>query len=117
MMESVGRSREKDDEFIAWIKTQPEWKCIITGMDPDDFAHLRSKGASGSDYWPIPLVRVEHSRSHQEVAWWYRDKVALAEWFYGLKELHSRYEHRLDASLAVGSLWFTGGGNHPFWLL
>lgn len=91
LIRRVGHRRERDERFRAWIQRQPEWRCLITLAEHPEPAHLRSKGAGGSDYWLLPLCFDEHRLSHSKPEWWYRHRVAVAEWIAFLPTLWARY--------------------------
>ena len=97
-MNAIGHKRERDTGFYDWILTQPEWRCLITGVETSDLAtvvrcHIRSKGAGGSDRWPMPLIAREHLKADTYPAWWYTNRVAVAEWCATLPELWDRYDN------------------------
>ena len=78
-MDPIGHSRTQDPTWMTWVRQQPEWRCIVTGMDAER-AHIRSKGAGGSDYWIIPLSHEQHMISHSKPSWWYEHRGAICEW-------------------------------------
>ena len=89
----IGRSRSADPLFLDWLRQQVEWACIITGRVYEaECAHIRSRGAGGSDRWVMPLIPEQHRESHAHPEWWYRNRVAIAEWCAGLPALWVRYE-------------------------
>ena len=83
--------RERDAEYVRWVKDQPEWRCLLTGRRHAVACHLTSVGAGGSDYWVFPLIQELHNESHQQPGFFYRHRRPLAEWFYNLPALHIRY--------------------------
>ncbi len=64
-LRSRGRSRfpgRRQPDYKAWIATLP---CLVTGGWPVDPAHVRSRGAAGSDYANIvPLTHRLHRELH-----------------------------------------------------
>ena len=83
--------REKDTDYLDWLKQQSEWACIMTGDLEADACHLTSIGAGGSDLWCFPLTRELHSKSHQDIEFFYKHRQKIAEWFYLLPRLHERF--------------------------
>lgn len=72
--------RERDDAYLAWVRTLPCTICGILGCDP---AHIRSlsrahgkdqtgAGRKPSDKWCLPLCRPHHDEQHSmsELAFW-----------------------------------------------
>ena len=88
--------REQDPEYVCWVKTQPEWRCIITDRAESVACHLTSVGARGSDYWVFPLIQELHDESHRKPEFFYRYRKALAQWYYTLPILHERYRRRQE---------------------
>ena len=97
-MKTIGRKRERDQGFYDWVRLQPEWRCLVTGMahllhhQAVERCHIRSRGAGGSDRWIMPLIPEEHKQADTCPAWWYRHRVVVAEWCAGLPELWARYD-------------------------
>ncbi len=83
--------RESDSRYLKWIKQQPEWRCLVTGLADAVACHLRSVGAGGSDYWVFPLIQPLHDESHRRPEFFCKHRKAIAEWFYVLPQLHARY--------------------------
>jgi len=95
------RTRREEDDYYwkKWIRQQPEWECLATGMRGDDIdgCHLRSRGAGGSDYWIFPLkhelhMALDHSPrgpSHGVKESRLREEMSL--WYYRLPQIHLRY--------------------------
>ncbi len=90
-MTRIGHKRERDEGFYEWVRTQPEWRCIITGKTHIPMegyvverCHIRSRGAGGSDRWLMPLIREQHiladTNDLKGGSWWYRNKEQVAEW-------------------------------------
>lgn len=88
----VGHQREAEPLFLEWVRQQPEWRCVVHGGQQAQRCHLRSRGAAGSDRWVLPLCHDAHRASHDQPAWWYRHRVAVAEWFAFLPKLWERFE-------------------------
>ena len=85
--------REIDEGFYEWVRTQPEWRCIITDRPDAERCHIKSRGAGGSDRYIMPLVREHHAESHSKPAWWYRNKSQIAQWCAeALPVLWARYD-------------------------
>lgn len=84
-------TRQADVDYIKWLKSQPEFVCIITGDIEADACHLQSVGAGGADYFVFPLTRELHSESHSNPSFFYRNKIQIAKWFYRLPVIHYRY--------------------------
>jgi hypothetical protein len=74
--------RERDPEYLAWLRTQP---CCLCGDNTStEAAHLRvgsinhdkretGKGEKPSDKWALPLCGDHHRQQHaagDELAWW-----------------------------------------------
>ena len=73
--------RERDESFLAYVRTLPCTICSALGCDP---AHIRSPslehgkdqtgtGRRPSDRWCVPLCRHHHDEQHargDELAWW-----------------------------------------------
>lgn len=89
----IGHQRERDEAFKSWVQTQPEWHCLLhgPGCGPPEPARVRSKGTGGSDYWLLPLCFDAHRDSHDKPAWWYANRVVVAEWCAFLPTLWARY--------------------------
>ena len=98
-MKHIGHKRERDEGFFDWVRTQPEWRCIITDYAHDprngyivERCHIASRGAGGSDKWIMPLIREEHLKADtNERSWWYSHKREFAEWCVNLPVLWERY--------------------------
>jgi hypothetical protein len=39
--------------------------CVVCGVSPSDPAHVRSRGAGGTDADTVPLCRTHHQEQHQ----------------------------------------------------
>lgn len=93
------KKREKSREYLDWIKSQPEWQCIMHGFqhDPEngmhiDPHHIKSRGAGGSDFDVIPVCRECHGLAETGQLW--RDKtaiIALFHWAYAKPAIDERY--------------------------
>ena len=97
MGRTIGHERERDTGFYDWIPTQPEWCCIVTGVEDTEQhsvvrCHIRSRGAGGSDRWIMPLVVREHAKADTYPAWWYTHRVAVCEWVLVLRDMWERYD-------------------------
>lgn len=75
-----------DDEFLAWIRTQPsahskEFSEFINGQGRCEAAHVRRSNNAGTgikpEYSAIPLTHDEHALQHQQGESAIRDR----EWF------------------------------------
>lgn len=53
--------RTTDEEYLAWVRTQP---CAVCKAPADDPHHLQSRGAGGSDYTALPMCRGHHRELH-----------------------------------------------------
>lgn len=52
-------SRQIDDDFLNFVRSQP---CVSCGATPpNDPDHLCTRGARGSDYTCVPLCRLCHT--------------------------------------------------------
>lgn len=71
-MDEQRQPRERDEHYLAWLRTQP---CAICGKTPSDPAHLRfssigdgkretGAGEKSSDHWAVPLCRAHHNEQH-----------------------------------------------------
>lgn len=83
--------REGDKKYIAWLKKQPEWACIITGDVEADPHHIQTVGSGGSDALVVPLTREEHNKAQKDSDWYFRNRVKLAEWFYSKAAIDIRW--------------------------
>ena len=107
--------REEDKTYLKWIRTQPEWECLITGNRGEDIdaCHLRSKGAGGSDYFVFPLrhelhMQMDHSpRGSAHGARESRMRDELSLWWYNLPAIHKRYfeAHPMKADAQCDTYW------------
>lgn len=64
--------RIENPEYLKWVKTLP---CVVTEMPADDPHHLighgyGSTGSKASDYWTIPVTRIEHNLIHNAFGLW-----------------------------------------------
>jgi hypothetical protein len=91
MQEFPKPQREGDPDYIRWIKTQPEWACVITGDLEADPHHVQSVGSGGSDALVIPLSREFHTEVHSDPTFWNRHKLVLCEWFYNKHQIDVRW--------------------------
>ena len=83
--------REHSGRYVDWLKHQPEWACVITGLVEADPHHIATQGSGGPDALIVPLSRKEHSKAGQDPEWYYRNKSQLAEWFYSKHRIDARY--------------------------
>ena len=87
------QGRERDDGFLEYLKTLPQWRCIFLGTPSPDPHHLQTRGAGGSDYMVIPMDHSMHRELHQLGArFWdpYRLRC-LWEWGYHLPAIVAQY--------------------------
>ena len=53
--------------WIAYLQTQPEWRCIFTGSSEVDCCHLRH-GSNKDDLQVFPATHEFHMQIHTEGA-------------------------------------------------
>ena len=91
MQEFPKPQRESDPDYLRWLKTQPEWACVVTGDLEADPHHVQSVGAGGSDVLVVPLTRDLHTEVHSDPTFWNRHKLVLCEWFYNKPKIDLRW--------------------------
>jgi hypothetical protein len=90
--------RESDKDYLKWIKTQPEWACVVTGDLDADPHHVQTVGSGGSDALVVPLAREEHDKAHHGSYWTGRNLINLCSWFYNKHEIDRRWLEENNAT-------------------
>lgn len=93
----IPRWRQEDPEWLHWVTEHPAFQACIFCGDPPIRAHLRSKGASGSDYW----IHASCNACHMEADHTPRGRIHiikeaqrrqyLAVWWAGLPLIWQEY--------------------------
>ena len=92
--------RIEDGKFYLWITEQPLWieeGCLVCGRTAER-AHLRSRGAGGSDHFLLPLCHEHHMESHERPEFWFKWKECICRWFAcSLPKIHAEYKRLIEA--------------------